>query len=307
MGDREEGEDEAEESEAEDEAEDVDYAVVSEAGVLKPEIKPAQAEAGLEHSRQSVRIADKGIRLQTSRLSYLYTYGLAALVLAFFFLASPRFGIAFTFAPQTTLQILNDIVFIVFVAAFVCFAGEADFERAMRHYVITNTEIIKVEGILRKRRVIIPYQSVSNVDVYKGVLGRMLGFGDVNVIGFDAEIRMRGVRDPDTFYRIINNKIARMRGFRPTAAAHPFAAEEAEQPRTDWRREQRSLGGKVKPPAVPEEKGDSIFGFLKRRVQSKPEAAEKPELALKRRGRISKGGMDGATRRGHSARRAKKR
>jgi len=280
MGDPEEAEDETEES---DEGEDVDYAVVSESGVMKPEVKPAQAEA--EPPRQPVRIADRGIRLQTSRLSYLYTYGLAALVLAFFFLASPRFGIAFTFAPQTTLQILNDIVFIVFVAAFVCFAGEADFERAMRHYVITNTEIIKVEGILRKRRVIIPYQSVSNVEVYRSVLGRLAGFGDVNVIGFDAEIRMRGVREPDTFYRIINNKIARMRGVRPTAVTQPSAAEETEQA-VDWRSEQRSLGEKIKPPAVPEEKGDSIFGFLKKRVQSKPaepEEEEKPVLKPRKR------------------------
>jgi membrane protein YdbS with pleckstrin-like domain len=284
MGDPEEGEDEAEESE---EGEDVDYAVVSESGMLKPEIKPAQAEAGSEHSRRPVRIADKGIRLQTSRLSYLYTYGLAALVLVFFFLASSRFGIAFTFAPQTTLQILNDIVFIVFVAAFVCFAGEADFERMTRQYVITNTEVVKVEGILRKRRVIIPYQSVSNVEVYRSVLGRLAGFGDVNVIGFDAEINMKGMREPDTFYRIINNKIARMRGFRPTAATQPSAADE-EQPRMDWRREQQSLGGKVKPPAVPEEKGDSIFGFLKKRVQSKPiefEKRPKPRRKAARRRR----------------------
>jgi len=288
MGDPEEDEDEAEESE---EAEDVDYAVVSESGMLKPEIKPAPAEA--KPPRRPVRIADKGIRLQTSRLSYLYTYGLAALVLVFFFLASSRFGIAFTFAPQTTLQTLNDIVFIVFVAAFVCFAGEADFERMTRQYVITNTEVVKVEGILRKRRVIIPYQSVSNVEVYRSVLGRLAGFGDVNVIGFDAEINMKGMREPDTFYRIINNKIARMRGFRPTAAAQPFAAEEGERPRTDWRREQRSLETKAKPraPAAEEPKGDSIFGFLKRRVQSKPiefERQPKPRRRIVRRVRKRK-------------------
>jgi len=287
------GNPEEDEDEAEDEAEDVDYAVVSEAGMMKPEIRPAQAEARSEHSRQPVRIADRGIRLQTSRLSYLYTYGLAVLVLVFFFLASSRFGIAFTFAPQTTLQVLNDIVFIVFVAAFVCFAGEADFERMTRQYVITNTEVVKVEGVLRKRRVIIPYQSVSNVEVYRSVLGRLAGFGDVNVIGFDAEINMKGMREPDTFYRIINNKIARMRGFRPTAATQAFAAAEGEQPRTDWRREQRSLETKVKPRALPgeEPKGDSVFGFLKRRVQSKPiefEKQPKPRRRIVRRVRKRK-------------------
>lgn len=256
-------------------ADDVDYAVVSDDGMMRPEAEqrdePAEAP-----QKQPVQLADRGIRLQTSRLSYAYTYVLALLVAAFFFLAAPQFGLAFYAQPQTLVQTLDDVVCVIFLAAFVAFAGEADLERAMRSYVITNTDVVRVEGILRKSRTIIPYQSVSNVTVYKGVLGRLLNFGDVNVIGFDAEISMKGVRDPDTFYRIINNKIARMRGTRPSFAQPAVEAEA--QPSTDWRSEQRSLGEKVKPPVMPSSAPkSSIFGLLKGRVLSKAEDAAAPE------------------------------
>jgi membrane protein YdbS with pleckstrin-like domain len=273
--------------ESEDEGgDDVDYAVVSSDGMMKPEIEPRD-EPAEKPQMQPVQLADRGIRLQTSRLSYAYTYVLALLVAAFFFLAAPQFGMAFYVQPQGLVQTLNDVVCLVFAAAFVAFAGEADFERMMRSYVITNTDVVRVEGILRKRRTIIPYQSVSNVTVYKGILGRILNFGDVNVIGFDAEINIKGVRDPDTFYRIINNKIARMRGVRPSPVQPAVDAEQ--QPSMDWRSEQRSLGEKVKPPVLPSgEPKSSIFGLLKSRVLSKAEdaadaAEEKPALKPRRK------------------------
>jgi hypothetical protein len=60
--------------------------------------------------------------------------------------------------------------------------------------------------------IIIPYQSISNLDVYKGIIGRIFDFGDVSVVGFKNQIIMRGVSEPELFYRIINNKISVMRG-----------------------------------------------------------------------------------------------
>ncbi|MFH1623412.1 MAG: PH domain-containing protein [Candidatus Aenigmatarchaeota archaeon] len=258
--------------------EDVDYAIVGGSGVLRPEAGRDEPNPGGARSRP-VRIGDRGITLRTSRLSYLYTYGLALLVLVFLFMAGSRFGLAFTLRPETLAQTANSAVFAMLLAASAFLFAEADIERVMRQYVITNTDVVKTEGILRKRRVIIPYQSVSNVSVYKGVLGRLLGFGDVDVIGFDTEIRMRGIRDPDTFYRIVNNKIARMRGM-GAAAVMPAAQVPgggAERTSMDWRSEQRELESRVRQPAVPasEDKGDSILGFLKRRVRPKPAEAEK--------------------------------
>lgn len=271
---------EYEETEESDESEDsmqedVDYAVVGGSGDAAPE----PSEAAVE--KRPVRIGDRGIVLRTSRLSYLYTYVLAALVLVFILMAGSRFGLVFTAQPQSLAETANSAMFVLLVAAAAFLFLEADIERLMRQYMITNTDVVKTEGILRKHRVIIPYQSVSNVSVYKGVLGRLLGFGDVDVIGFDANIRMRGIRDPDTFYRIVNNKIARMRGVGAAAImpAPEFSSEAGgERASVDWRSEQRELESRVRQPAVPEEKGeskiDSVVGFLKSRARKKPADAE---------------------------------
>jgi len=282
MAGPEESEESGESGEPEDSIqEDVDYAIVGDTETAEPEPSEASVE------KRPIRIGDRGIVLRTSRLSYLYTYVLAALVLVFIFMAGSRFGLAFTMQPQSLAETANSAVFALLVAASAFLFVEADIERLMRQYMITNTDVVKTEGIIRKRRVIIPYQSVSNVSVYKGVLGRMLGFGDVDVIGFDADIRMRGIRDPDTFYRIVNNKIARMRGV-GAAAVMPsaeFSAEAGgERASVDWRSEQRELESKVRQPVVPPaEKKESIFGMLKRRVQSKPAEAEKEAKPRKRK------------------------
>jgi len=265
--------------EEEEDDNDVDYAVVSDSGVMRPE--PRTDENGDEEPErdeqrhESPLLAERGIKLQVSRRSYLFTYVLAALVAVFAYLSLRQFGLAYYWAPQGLLQFGSDAVYWAFVLAIASFAGEADFERGMRHYLITNSEVVKVEGILRKNRIIIPYQSVSNVTVHKGVLGRLLDFGDVNVIGFDAQIEMKGVHEPDTFYRIINNKISRMRGVRPSAAAPARAEDFEEQPSMDWRSEQRSIGTRIGQPA----ERPSLFSSLKSRVQSAPE----PKPALKPR------------------------
>ena len=263
---------------------DVDYAVVSDSGVMRPEPRTddgddaeAERDGDRTEKRESPPPAERGLKLQTSRLSYLFTYVLAVLVAAFAFLAVQQFGIVYYWQPQTAMQFANDAVFWTFVLAIAAFAGEADFERGMRHYLITNSEVVKVEGILRKSRIIIPYQSVSNVTVRKGIVGRLLGFGDVNVVGFDAEIAMKGVRDPDTFYRIINNKISRMRGMRPSAPAAARTEEFEEQPSMDWRSEQRSIGSRI---GQPEEK-PSLFSRVVSRFRPKP--AEKPSLKPRRK------------------------
>ncbi|MCX6820581.1 MAG: PH domain-containing protein [Candidatus Aenigmarchaeota archaeon] len=268
-------------SDEKEEDDEVDYAVVSDSGVMRPE--PRTDNGGDEERddeperHESPLLAERGIRLQTSRKSYLFTYVLAALVAVFAYLSLRQFGIAYYWAPQGMLQIGSDAVYWAFVLAIASFAGEADFERGMRHYLITNSEIVKVEGILRKNRVIIPYQSVSNVTVHKGIMGRLLDFGDVNVVGFDAQIEMKGVGEPDTFYRIINNKISRMRGVKPSMPAPVRDEDVEEQPSIDWRSEQKSIGSRIGQPA---EEKPSLFSSLKSRVQSAPAAkpAEKPAL-----------------------------
>jgi membrane protein YdbS with pleckstrin-like domain len=157
-------------------------------------------------------IEEQGIVVKQSRISYINNYLLVALVLFFFLLSWSRFGLVFTLSPGGFEEVWKTVVVSGFAVVVVFLIKEPVIERWFRYYVITNNEVILTEGILRKNRIIIPYQSISNVDVYKGIIGRILDFGDVSVVGFKNQIIMRGVSEPELFYRIINNKISVMRG-----------------------------------------------------------------------------------------------
>jgi hypothetical protein len=107
---------------------------------------------------------------------------------------------------------------------------------------------------------------VANVNVYKGIIGRILNFGDINVLGFKDEISMEGIRDPEVFYRIINNKIAVMRGTaQKSSSKEEFDGQKVIS--TDWRSDQKDLEKRV--PAMKlksrmsrRSSASDIFGFL---------------------------------------------
>jgi membrane protein YdbS with pleckstrin-like domain len=218
-------------------------------------------------------LEERGIEIRQSRLSYFYSYSLAVLIFVFLSLARQQFGVAFALPARDIAELSKTI----FVSLFVAMAGflvmEPEIRRFLCRYVITNTEVIKAEGIIRKKKTVIPYQSVANVGVYKGIIGRILNFGDINVIGFDVHIKIRGVRHPEVLYRIINNKIAMMRGAKTVVATVDDTSGMEKKMVTDWRKEQKALGKKVKH-SIPDEKHDEenigikLFGFLKKSMET---------------------------------------
>ena len=93
------------------------------------------------------------------------------------------------------------------------FAEQPEWERLFKKYIITNNEIIKIEGILDKKQTVIPYQSVADVGITKSFLGRIVNVGTVNVRGFKegGDIVLKGVRNPEEVQRIIQNKMNLLR------------------------------------------------------------------------------------------------
>ncbi|MFH0711210.1 MAG: PH domain-containing protein [Candidatus Aenigmatarchaeota archaeon] len=141
-------------------------------------------------------------------------YVLLTLVLILFFLVWIKFDITFSLFPRTVHEFQSTMVAFGFLVAITFLIEEPTIERMIRHYIVTNNEVIKVEGILRKKRISVPYQSVADVRVEKGIVGRIFNFGTVHVagVGRGADITMKGMRDPDTVYRVIKNKIGLTRG-----------------------------------------------------------------------------------------------
>lgn len=69
-------------------------------------------------------------------------------------------------------------------------------------YEFTNTDFRKESGVILKSYVSIPYDRIQNIDIYRGVLARLLGLSDLKiqtagsirmVNGVDAEGRLPGL------------------------------------------------------------------------------------------------------------------
>jgi uncharacterized membrane protein YdbT with pleckstrin-like domain len=156
-----------------------------------------------------MRIPEKGITYKTSRIAYIHNYVLAALVLILLVLIFPSLN--FSLLITNTQQLISYLIFFGFVIAITFLVEEPSIEMWIRKYVITNNEVMKVEGILRKKKFAIPYQSIADVKMSKGVVGRIFNFGNIEIMGFKEPIHMKGIRNPDEVLRIIENKVNLMR------------------------------------------------------------------------------------------------
>ena len=167
-----------------------------------------------------MKIPEKGVVYKTSRVAYVSNYILLILFLLFVFLLWPFLNLNFYLLPKTPGQLFSTMVIFVFILIGTYMIEEPAVERIVRQYVVTNHEATKIEGLLRKSRISIPYQSVADIKVEQGIVGRLLNFGNVIVTGVvrsekssGAEsIVMKGLRNPNEVYRVIQNKINLMRG-----------------------------------------------------------------------------------------------
>jgi uncharacterized membrane protein YdbT with pleckstrin-like domain len=145
----------------------------------------------------------KGIKLKTSRIAYLSNYLLASLILILLLLALPFLKI-----------FVNTSHYIIFFAALIFTAillEEPEIRRFFRTYFITNNEVMKIEGIIRKNKLSIPYRNMTSVSFYKGVIGRIFNFGDISISAGQKELKLHGIRNPEEFVRIIENKVSLMK------------------------------------------------------------------------------------------------
>jgi uncharacterized membrane protein YdbT with pleckstrin-like domain len=137
---------------------------------------------------------------RTSRVSFLGNYSLALLLIVFLALLLPFLG----------SQYIEVVGIAVVLLAFIL-AAEPEAEIFLRQYLITNAEVIRIEGIISKKTFSIPYQSVADIRVIKGAIGRIFNFGDVMVKGIKEDIIFKGVRNPEVIGKVIENKIALMK------------------------------------------------------------------------------------------------
>lgn len=147
------------------------------------------------------RTEERALKYKTSRISYISNYFLSILLVLFFF-----FLISYLRSEWISIAAFIFFLIILFLIT------EPEWEKAVRKYEITNNEVVKIEGIITKKIINIPYQSIADVKVFKGVIGRIFNFGNVEIKGIKNDIVMKGVREPEIIGKIIENKISLFKG-----------------------------------------------------------------------------------------------
>jgi len=205
-----------------------------------------------KNPRRGVTIESHGITLRRTKRSFVYNYILAALVGILVILVWAEYGLSVWLPPHNLTETWQTVFTLGSAAVIIVLLEEPVIRRQFTKYTITNNEVIMVRGVFRKNRIIIPYQAISNVDVYKGMTGRILSFGDMTVVGFKNQIIMKGIKDPNLFYRIINNKIAITRGVRQKVV-HEEDDDRGTKRKTKskakkkgWRDRQKEVGKRMK-------------------------------------------------------------
>ncbi len=70
---------------------------------------------------------------------------------------------------------------------------------------VTDTEVVVVQGLVRRRVLRMPLDTIDACGVAYGTLGRWLGWGRVDLVGADGRsISVRGVADPDALRRALD-------------------------------------------------------------------------------------------------------
>ncbi|MDO8579479.1 MAG: PH domain-containing protein [bacterium] len=101
---------------------------------------------------------------------------------------------------------LNWLVIIIPAFLILCFIW-AKLTYHFYRYELINSGFRKEQGVIYKKYVTIPYDRIQNVDIYRGILARILGLSDLNIqtagasavvgrngaIGIGAEGRLVGV------------------------------------------------------------------------------------------------------------------
>jgi len=142
------------------------------------------------------------LKYKTTRISFIQNYFLAILVIILLLLLISFLNFQAWWSNLVILGIFSLIFFLIF---------EPEAERVLREYIVTADEITKVEGILTKKRISIPYQSVADVRYFKGITGRIFNFGDVIIKGIKDDIIIKGVKKPEVIYNLIKTKVSRIK------------------------------------------------------------------------------------------------
>jgi len=140
----------------------------------------------------------KPVSFKRSRRSFIWNYIIGI-------------GLLFYLVFSGAISMLSPIWIYFFIALTLIFFLEPEGILVYKYYLIEPDNISEVKGILTKKKMSIPYRSIADERLKKGIIGRMLNFGDIIITGFKNEINIKGVKNPEKVYKMIEKKFAQYR------------------------------------------------------------------------------------------------
>ena len=133
---------------------------------------------------------------KTSRRSFIVNYFLGVGLLLYLFLTD-------------AILILSSWLIVFFLILISLFFIEPEFVLVYTTYYLKEDNVMEVKGIFAKKRIAIPYSSISNIGMNKDVIGRIFGYGNVLVNSFSGgnKITLKGIKDPEKTFKLIEKRI----------------------------------------------------------------------------------------------------
>lgn len=104
----------------------------------------------------------------------------------------------------------SNLYFLVLLVVPLGLILKSEVQRKFIKYYITSQQVIERRGILNQTTESTMYENITDVKLSKALNERIFDVGDikVNTAGHDgATIRLRGLKDPENYKRIIENNI----------------------------------------------------------------------------------------------------
>lgn len=113
------------------------------------------------------------------------------------------------FITNLTMNLPTIINYFLLIIAILLFL-EPEGIIVYKSYKLDSDHISEIKGIFVKRITAIPYRAIGDQRLRKGLIGRILNYGDVIITGPKTQIKMRGMRRPERIYEEIENKLANL-------------------------------------------------------------------------------------------------
>jgi len=133
---------------------------------------------------------------KTSRRSFIVNYFLGVGLLLYLFLSD-------------AVLILSSWLIFFFLILISLFFIEPECCILYTSYYLKEDNVMEIKGVLSKKRTAIPYSSISNIVLNKGVIGRIFGYGNVTINSFsgDNKITLKGMKNPEKTFKFIEKRI----------------------------------------------------------------------------------------------------